>query len=772
MSEVERKQNSGLRSKPSTAKCCMDPYVQRIPSNLTLGLNEELTDFDHLLAHHDARVANRLDAQYLQEEWEFPEVRIKDRPRLKDNTVICGDSRIKMTRHQKQSYRHLRSEVMKSQKMVHYAKGGFVRERPVTAPNLSMYSHREAEAFKRRQSQHAQSVIYNRLQNLLQLAYNSNTNASIEPVDTSDRPVIDSYKRCYTPKVVTDWDLKETAERGEQLLFDIETEEGRYEIEMDTAMEAWIPKYKKRKEEMDKNKLGPSKERKTSASPKKKVNQYEDAVNSLAYPIPRIPPSHSRKCDARFRGWYGVRSKKGSHYILMSPFFHNSPRGQLFQKLAKMSDAEIKKLHGQLLHRKTKSHEVDQRPVTAPAVMTMEEYQSKMKETAESLSKGDDSKCSRQSSGYGSMDEQSNKETPSPLSRPDADIAIIDETPEPRVESRAEISDESRHQSENEVIEMSPTPRDSTESSLSDKIRLLSVGNENSNKSGKPRAKSACTQRNDQLQNGDILLVKAAEGKYPPRSKSVAGTCVVPDVDEVAPMPYMDHSKPKVISVGSIGKISLLESISEAKYWEELVLEQQKQRLQAAAKSVEKPDTSTPTSKEEEAADDIFIEEKISSHSKKKGKPNSEELDETDILSMILDEEKRRKVKARRFNSKPKFGYSSAKSWSGSPSTSRTSRVGSSGSKSSESSAKTAEGPGTQKEPAQQKTDLVPTSNQIPQKNDEKINQVQKKVTLQDHKESMKQKEKHPVNKYERLVKRLGDDMTPYLKQQILKTFS
>ena len=77
------------------------------------------------------------------------------------------------TSHQKQSYRHLRSEVSRSEKTVHCAKGGFIRERPITAPNVGMYNHREMEEFKRKQSLRAQSAIYQKLQDLLKHAYKS-----------------------------------------------------------------------------------------------------------------------------------------------------------------------------------------------------------------------------------------------------------------------------------------------------------------------------------------------------------------------------------------------------------------------------------------------------------------------------------------------------------------------------------------------------------------------------------------------------------------------
>ena len=48
-------------------------------------------------------------------------------------------------RRQKKMYRHLKKEVVKSQKTVYRAMAGFVRERPLTAPDLSMYMDKTDE---------------------------------------------------------------------------------------------------------------------------------------------------------------------------------------------------------------------------------------------------------------------------------------------------------------------------------------------------------------------------------------------------------------------------------------------------------------------------------------------------------------------------------------------------------------------------------------------------------------------------------------------------
>ena len=55
--------------------------------------------------------------------------------------------------------------------MVHCIKGGFVRDRPVTAPNLSQYNTRILEEMRRRESQRAHTALGHRLTALLDRVY-------------------------------------------------------------------------------------------------------------------------------------------------------------------------------------------------------------------------------------------------------------------------------------------------------------------------------------------------------------------------------------------------------------------------------------------------------------------------------------------------------------------------------------------------------------------------------------------------------------------------
>jgi len=95
---------------------------------------------------------------------------------LKHDIVICFDVKgcwplTFQTTLQRKSYRDLRGEVTRSERMVHCIKGGFVRDRPVTAPNLSQYNTRILEEMRRRESQRAHTALGHRLTALLDRVY-------------------------------------------------------------------------------------------------------------------------------------------------------------------------------------------------------------------------------------------------------------------------------------------------------------------------------------------------------------------------------------------------------------------------------------------------------------------------------------------------------------------------------------------------------------------------------------------------------------------------
>ena len=79
---------------------------------------------------------------------------------------------ILQARDQKKTYHGLKQEVTSSQKMVYYSQQGFVRPRPLTAPNLAPYRQTDAE-MKRKMSEAAHNFLYNKYQKILKNAYNT-----------------------------------------------------------------------------------------------------------------------------------------------------------------------------------------------------------------------------------------------------------------------------------------------------------------------------------------------------------------------------------------------------------------------------------------------------------------------------------------------------------------------------------------------------------------------------------------------------------------------
>ena len=364
------------------------------------------------------------------------------------------------------------------------------------------------------------------------------------------------------------------------------------------------------------------------------------------------------------------------------------------QKLAKLSDAEIDKLHGEFLYRYTKKKEVETRPLTAPPV----------------LGKGEKLNYRSPSSGYHSMEEKSTKTTP----RPNIDVGNIDKlikgSPEKvNLEREKEINERKStitdtdaileeikiklnkiegkrlksYESESDTEEQEQdlklavenideldtkdnengdadeavqnksvysdksnktVPRESgsksrksSETSVSETIRKLEADKPKT----KIRSKSAYVNRYDKLQNDDDNLT---DQYRQPRAKSAMESGK--PVQDLIPMPYMDHSKPKVVSVGSIGKISLLESISESKYWEDVLLEELAKRQAEQNGDLSGSDSDSAYS-DIESNDDF--EQLRTSSPKKRTKSKSSRGSESAILTMILEEEKarRRKVRSR-----------------------------------------------------------------------------------------------------------------------------
>ena len=397
---------------------------------------------------------------------------------------------------------------------------------------------------------------------------------------------------------------------------------------------------------------------------------------------------------SRFRGWYDTKHKKGPHYILTSPYFHNSPKGRLMQKLAKLSDAEIDKLHGDFLFRFTKKMEVESRPLTAPPGLgkgrktthkgTSSSYHSMKEKSRKTTLKPNidvnnvDKLVKGSADKNNLMDERDIGERKATITETDAILEEIQiklnkiegkrlknygsesetEELEQGLKPEAENGDTVIKQgieieNENELVqnenikseisgeknkrEIQTKSRPSSETSASRCMKTIEAEKPKT----KIRSKSAHVNRHDKLQNEVGYDIG---GYVQPRAKSAMESGK--SIQELIPMPYMDHSKPKMVSVGSIGKISLLESISESKYWEDVLLEElAKRQAEQGNENLSESDSDLGYS---DIENDAFEPIRTSSP-KKRSKSKSSRGSGSAILALILEEEKarRRKVRSR-----------------------------------------------------------------------------------------------------------------------------
>ena len=325
--------------------------------------------------------------------------------------------------------------------------------------------------------------------------------------------------------------------------------------------------------------------------------------------------------------------------MLVSQYFQKSPKGGLFHKLASDSSTEVKQVHGKFVHRHTGSSQLSQRPVTAPAVMSIAENQAILKRNV--------SRFQASSSGYASMDdheedghdgsEHSEEETE------DEDDVEEQEEAKPS-EDKVEVQEkESPDQSQDEQFLGS---LESIETTVSDKLKLLASYQEPPHVTdNRPRAKSAFTRNVALERTIEPFEAKNDDKERYGRSKSAAGDYIA-KLGEGVPTPYMDHSKPRVVAVGSMGKITLLENISEARYWEDIskqekIAEQEENQKNQNEDTPEEKEYDNETSEEQKDEKD----EPPQQTNKPTKKIEEEEEEEEDIAEQIKKEDHLRRQK-------------------------------------------------------------------------------------------------------------------------------
>ncbi|XP_025088331.1 uncharacterized protein LOC112560610 isoform X2 [Pomacea canaliculata] len=197
-----------------------------------------LEDFENLLSHEDERRARLLDHQYLAEEWDFGREKHGSKHMFKGEVVFSAN-RIKQTQDQKRKYRHLKTEINQSQRRVYRAHAGSIRDRPISAPNLSTYrTPRTAQASRAATA----TAVYRSVQRRL---HSAPFTVSAQ-TQRSGHPTVSQYVRVDTPHVVTPAEIDEVQLKVGNLHFDILTLESRCQVNMEEEMDFYIPHYKQR----------------------------------------------------------------------------------------------------------------------------------------------------------------------------------------------------------------------------------------------------------------------------------------------------------------------------------------------------------------------------------------------------------------------------------------------------------------------------------------------------------------------------------------------
>ncbi|XP_046573834.1 uncharacterized protein LOC124281863 [Haliotis rubra] len=473
----------------------------------------KLVDFEKLLCHHDDRIAWVLNKKYLKDEWDFGHETLGSNRMFKE-PPITNEARIQQTKFHKKSYCHLKNEVGRSQKRVYRAHAGYIRGRPITAPNLSMYGPKEE---KQKAVETTAKEAYQTVRQRLRSAPSTARSTSL----FADRPTTRQYQRLTTPRVVTRGDLSEVETKLNGLKFDMITMDSKYDIDKEEKMDHYLPGYREKLAQRPPQALSvPPPEPKPE--PPKSTHWTEEVIEELVHPKLRLPPSHARKCDARYRGWQQVKTRRGSHFVLVSRCYDSSPKGNLFTKLQERTFTPVRHIHKDHLYRNTSIKQVqkgkgrlgEDRPVTAPAFLQRTRGRGAKEEQSENMEA-----------------ESFHQQDPIPGDA-DREVAVA-------------FCEDARQEDRMEVAER----RNDKEPSL----KGADFGYESFE---------------EELQNNEPQVWGSQMKGAVVCDEGNMDSGLGEDVE--VPVPHMEHSKPKIVEVGQIGTIALLEQIAESQDLEDM----------------------------------------------------------------------------------------------------------------------------------------------------------------------------------------------------------
>ncbi|CAG5132117.1 unnamed protein product, partial [Candidula unifasciata] len=183
----------------------------------------EVVDFAKLLSHHDERLANRLNVQFLQEERNYETEKLGPTDMFQDSTVNT-ELTTEQVQLQKVNYEPIKFGISQSERRLLTVIAGNVRSRPISFPEFDKY--RQSEKFKTSPDLRGQSA-----------------SVSVQKRLHSAPPTILETTRQPTPRTVASRDLRDLQSKLENLLFDMSTLETRCQVQVENEMMFYIPEY-------------------------------------------------------------------------------------------------------------------------------------------------------------------------------------------------------------------------------------------------------------------------------------------------------------------------------------------------------------------------------------------------------------------------------------------------------------------------------------------------------------------------------------------------
>nr|KAI8760581.1 CAunnamed protein product [Biomphalaria glabrata] len=118
----------------------------------------QVVDFRRLLSHHDQRLAHQLNHKFYKEERDYGKFSLGRNQKFTEQVVIT-QARIDQANLHNDKYRYLKQEIEESEKRVNQAQAGSIRDRPLSAPDLTRFEeHKQVESISSTMKRRLQSA--------------------------------------------------------------------------------------------------------------------------------------------------------------------------------------------------------------------------------------------------------------------------------------------------------------------------------------------------------------------------------------------------------------------------------------------------------------------------------------------------------------------------------------------------------------------------------------------------------------------------------------